>query len=65
MTTNPTLPSLNTTTRHCSDAVPEYFMANKDQRNIVEPGYQAGGPIWKNKLWIFSSYIPSIDPTPR
>jgi hypothetical protein len=58
LTTNPTLPSLNTTTR--LDATPEYFMANKDQNVIVEPGYQAGGPLWKNKLWIFSSYIPSI-----
>ena len=58
LTTNPTLPSLNTTTR--LDSVPEYFMANKDQLVTVEPGYQAGGPMWKNKLWIFSSYIPSI-----
>ena len=58
LTTNPTLPSLNTTTR--LDATPEYFMANKDQLVTVEPGYKVGGPLWKNKLWIFSSYIPSI-----
>ena len=58
LTTNPTLPSLNTTTR--MDSIPEYYMANKDQLTTVEPGYQAGGPLWKNKLWIFSSYIPSI-----
>jgi Carboxypeptidase regulatory-like domain/TonB dependent receptor/TonB-dependent Receptor Plug Domain len=63
LTTNPTLPSLNTTTR--IDATPEYYMANKDQRTIIEPGYQVGGPMWKNKLWIFSSYIPSIDTTRR
>ena len=59
LTTNPTLPSLNTTTR--VDATPEYYMANKDQRTTIEPGYQIGGPFWKNKLWIFSSYIPSVD----
>src|ERR1019366_943244 len=47
------------------NATPEYFMANKDQRTTVEPGYQAGGPLWKNKLWIFSSYIPSIDTVRR
>jgi Carboxypeptidase regulatory-like domain/TonB dependent receptor/TonB-dependent Receptor Plug Domain len=58
LTTNPTLPSLNTTTR--LDSVPEYYMANKDQLVTVEPGYQVGGPLWKNKLWIFSSYVPSI-----
>ena len=43
LTTNPTLPSLNTTTR--LDATPEYFMANKDQLVTVEPGYQVGGPV--------------------
>jgi outer membrane receptor protein involved in Fe transport len=63
LTTNPTLPSLNTTTR--VDATPEYYMANKDQRTIIEPGYQIGGPFWKNKLWVFSSYIPSVDTTRR
>ncbi|HXB73675.1 MAG TPA: TonB-dependent receptor [Candidatus Acidoferrales bacterium] len=61
--TNPDLPSLNTTTR--LDAVPQYYMSNKDQRTIVEPGYQIGGPLWKNKLWLFSSYVPSIDTTRR
>jgi hypothetical protein len=61
--TNPDLPSLNTTTR--LDAVPEYFMANKDQRTILEPGYEIGGAIVKDKLWFFSSYIPTIDTTRR
>ena len=40
-------------------------MENKDQQTIVEPGYEVGGAIWKNKLWLFSSYIPSIDTTRR
>ena len=56
--TNPSLPSLQH--HHASRMrTPEYYMANKDQRTIVEPGYTVGGPLWKNKLWIFSSYIPS------
>jgi Carboxypeptidase regulatory-like domain/TonB dependent receptor/TonB-dependent Receptor Plug Domain len=55
--------STNTTTR--LDGTPEYYMANKDQRTILEPGYQVGGPLWKNKLWLFSSYVPSIDTTRR
>jgi hypothetical protein len=63
LTTNPTLPSLNTTTR--LDSVPEYYLAAKDHRTIIEPGYQIGGPLWKNKLWVFSSYVPSIDTTRR
>ncbi|MBI3698790.1 MAG: TonB-dependent receptor [Acidobacteria bacterium] len=61
--TNPNLPSLNNATR--TDAVPEYYMAKKDQRTIVEPGYQLGGPLLKNRLWLFSSYIPSVDTTRR
>src|SRR5260370_33802152 len=28
---------------------------------MVEPGYELGGPILKDKLWLFSSYIPTID----
>ncbi len=57
--TNPLLPSLSTSTR--TDATPEYYMNKKDDETIVEPGYQVGGPVFTNKLWVFSSYIPSID----
>jgi outer membrane receptor protein involved in Fe transport len=61
--TDPDKPALSTTTR--TDATPRYYMENKDQRTILEPGYEVGGPLWKNKLWILSSYIPSIDTTRR
>jgi hypothetical protein len=61
--TNPGLASLNTTTR--LDAVPEYFNAVKDKNTIVEPGYTVGGPVWHNKLWLFSAYIPSVNTTRR
>ncbi len=43
------------------DAPPEYYIPKKDQRNIVEPGFDAGGPLLKNRLWLFSSYIPLMD----
>ncbi len=55
--------STNTSTR--LDGTPEYFSAKKDYNTIVEPGYVVGGAILKNKLWIFSSYIPSINTTRR
>src|SRR5262245_54059636 len=61
--TNPLLPSTDTTRR--LDAVPEYYMENKDQETIVEGGYKIGGAVIKNRLWILSSYIPSIDTTRR
>jgi outer membrane receptor protein involved in Fe transport len=60
---NPNLPSLSTAKR--LDGTPEYYIPNKDQRNIIEPGYQIGGPLLKDRLWLFSSYIPSIDTTRR
>jgi hypothetical protein len=55
--------SVNTTTR--LDATPEYLSQKKDYNTTVEPGYTVGGALMKNKLWIFSSYIPSISTTRR
>ena len=49
--------STNTTTRLGS--TPEYYSAKKDWNTTVEPGYVLGGALVKNKLWLFSSYIPS------
>ena len=51
--------STNTTTR--TDGVVDYYDPKKDQRNIIEPGYQLGGPVLKDRIWIFSSYIPQFD----
>jgi hypothetical protein len=56
---NPSLAGLNTTTR--LDGTPEYYIPKKDGRNIIEPGYEISGPIVSNRLWLFSSYIPTID----
>jgi hypothetical protein len=56
---NPTLAGLNSGKR--LDGTPEYYVPAKDQRHIIEPGYQIGGPLWSNKLWMFSSYIPLMD----
>src|SRR6266478_2246045 len=38
-----------------------YYKQKKDQYTTIEAGYQIGGPLWKDKLWLFSSYIPTID----
>jgi carboxypeptidase family protein/TonB-dependent receptor-like protein len=61
--TNPTLAPLNTTTR--LDGVPEYFVPKKDDRHVIEPGYEIGGPILTDRLNFFSSYVPTIDTTRR
>ncbi len=60
---NPDLAARNTTTR--LDGTPEYYVAAKDQRNIIEPGFKIGGPLLSDRLWLFSSYIPSLDNTRR
>ncbi|MGB7847252.1 MAG: carboxypeptidase regulatory-like domain-containing protein [Candidatus Acidiferrum sp.] len=43
------------------DQATNYYIQKKDPSSTVEAGYQIGGPIWKDKLWMFSSYIPTID----
>jgi Carboxypeptidase regulatory-like domain/TonB-dependent Receptor Plug Domain len=60
--TDPTT-ALNTTTR--VDAVPEYFVPKKDSRHVIEPGYELGGALYRDKLWIFSSYVPTLDTIQR
>ncbi len=56
---DPTLAGLNTTTR--LDGTPQYYVPKKDHHTILEPGYSVGGALMKNRLWIFSSYVPAID----
>ncbi len=60
---NPTLPTLSTGTRQ--DGTPEYYVPKKDARRILEPGYEIGGPVFRERLWLYSSYIPQIDTTNR
>jgi outer membrane receptor protein involved in Fe transport len=55
---NPTLAGLNAATR--TDGTPEFFYAKRDVNYIIEPGYEIGGPLMKDRLWLFSSYIPQI-----
>jgi|HubBroStandDraft_6_1064221.scaffolds.fasta_scaffold16294_2 outer membrane receptor protein involved in Fe transport len=47
------------------DQAVNYYIQQKDKYSVVEPGYTIGGPLLKDKLWLFSSYIPTIDRTTR
>jgi hypothetical protein len=66
---NPGLASANTATSGACvaagtcrlDGTPEYFVPKKDNRHIIEPGFSIGGPIFTNRLWLFTSYIPTLD----
>ena len=61
--TNPTLPSLSTSLR--LDATPESYQGREDYWHAIEPGYEIGGPLFVDKLWLFSSYIPQLTVTRR
>lgn len=56
---DPTKAGTNTTTR--LDGTPQYYVPKKDDRRILEPGFSVGGPILKDRLWLFTSYIPTLD----
>src|SRR6266478_2175195 len=60
---DPTQASLSTGKR--LDGTAQYYIPQKDSRKIVEPGYEVGGPAFKDRLFFYSSYIPSIDTTNR
>lgn len=51
--------SVNTGAR--LDQAANYYVQKKDQYSNIEAGYQVGGPLLKNKLWLFSSYIPDVN----
>lgn len=39
----------------------EYWVPQEDPRTVLEPGFEVGGSLVKNRLWLFSSYIPRLD----
>ena len=60
---DPTQASLSTGTR--LDGTAQYYIPQKDSRKVIEPGYEIGGPIFKDRLFGYSSYIPTMDTTNR
>jgi outer membrane receptor protein involved in Fe transport len=60
---NPNLAGASGSTR--TDGTPEYYVPQKDKRRILEPGFEVGGPILTDRLWLYASYIPSLDTIQR
>ena len=42
------------------DGTQEHYIQKQDKWSTVDPGYEIGGPLFSNRLWLFSSYVPSI-----
>ncbi len=37
----------------------------KDKYRTIEPGFEAGGYLWKDRIWSFSSFVPSYNSRSR
>ena len=48
-----------------NDTVAEYVTFAKDRYTTSEPGGSFGGPIVRNRLFFFASYVPSLQTTHR
>jgi hypothetical protein len=44
-----------------NSAASEYVTFRKDGSRRLEPGIGIGGPVLKDKLWFFGSYLPSLE----
>lgn len=44
-----------------TDQTTQYVMPKKDQYKSVEPGFELGGPIVRDRIWAYGSFIPQIN----
>jgi hypothetical protein len=49
----------NTSTSRFSQPA-QLFQAKEDKWRAIEPGFDIGGYVMKDRLWIYASYIPSL-----
>jgi outer membrane receptor protein involved in Fe transport len=55
---NPDAVGINTTTR--LDQAVEYYQPKKDHFRVVNPDFEVGGYLKKDRLWLFTSFIPEF-----
>ena len=55
-----TNPRIGTSSSRRVDSPLDQDTTKKDHYRAIDPGFEIGGPIFKDKLWLFTSYIPSF-----
>src|SRR5204863_231486 len=55
-----TNPRIGTSSSRRVDSPLDQDNTKKDHYRAIDPGFEIGGPIFKDKLWLFTSYIPSF-----
>ncbi len=53
----------NTGTR--TDSIVQYYQPKKDHARILDPGFEVGGYVVKDRLWVFLGTAPDIDQESR
>jgi hypothetical protein len=48
-----------------NDGTAQYYNAKEDKWRTLEPGFEIGGPLLKDRLWLFTSYVPTLTNTQR
>src|SRR6266568_687240 len=43
----------------------QVYRSIKDRYHILEPGFELGGPVWKDRIFLFTSYIPQLNKNTR
>lgn len=43
------------------DAPVQYYQPNKDKYTILDPGFETGGYLLKDRLWLFAAFVPDLD----
>jgi hypothetical protein len=48
-----------------NDGQLEYYKQKQDKWSTLEPGFEVGGPLLKDRIWFFGSYVPTLSEVTR
>ncbi len=43
----------------------ENYRSIEDKDRILEPGFELGGPVWKDRVFLYTSYVPRLERNSR